>query len=276
MRLMIMTDLEGVAGVINFNDYTGFDSRYYELAKRLLTQEVNAAIEGFIAGGITEFFVVDGHGPGAINPELLHDRAELFRGHFTPIFPWGLDRDIDALAFIGQHARAGTPNSHLTHTQSCYALEFTANDFPIGEYGQLALCAKELGIPTIFASGEQALCEEAEELTPGVVTVAVKRGVSPDDGYPELTGPEYRQKKTSAIHLSPVTARRRITAGAKEAASRFVNDPDSFGYMPLEAPWTLTRQMRRTEPGAPLPERTVATDPVSFIGAQNKLFGQKV
>lgn len=85
-----------------------------------------------------------------------------------------------ALAFVGQHAKAGAPCSHITHTQWFNYIDLTINGISIGEYGQLALCAMELGVPTIFACGEKALAEEAEKLTPGVVTVVVKRGILPD------------------------------------------------------------------------------------------------
>ena len=75
MRIYIMTDQEGVAGVIDSDDYCAPDRRYYETARELLTLEVNAAIEGAIEAGATEFLVVDGHGHGSINPQLLHSAA---------------------------------------------------------------------------------------------------------------------------------------------------------------------------------------------------------
>ncbi len=77
MKLMIMTDMEGVAGMLNFEDWCVPDGRYYDKGKRLLTLEVNAAIEGFFHGGATEIVVVDGHGNGGIDPELLDERAQL-------------------------------------------------------------------------------------------------------------------------------------------------------------------------------------------------------
>ena len=75
MRVYVMTDLEGVAGVQNFNDWCLPESRYYDLAKELLTREVNAAVEGFIVGGATHTRVADGHGAGAINLLLLDPRV---------------------------------------------------------------------------------------------------------------------------------------------------------------------------------------------------------
>ena len=46
MRVYIETDLEGVAGVRNFEDWASPGGRYYDLARELLTLEINAAIEG--------------------------------------------------------------------------------------------------------------------------------------------------------------------------------------------------------------------------------------
>ena len=80
MKLYLMTDLEGVAGVMNFEDWCTPGTRYYELAKEFLTLEVNAAVEGFFEGGAAEITVADGHGPGAISPKVLDRRVELMRG----------------------------------------------------------------------------------------------------------------------------------------------------------------------------------------------------
>ena len=86
MKILIMTDLEGVAGVVSFEDQTGANSRYYEAAKKLLTAEVNAAVDGLIQVGVEEVLVVDGHGPGAIQFEDLHPAARLMHGR--PLVSW--------------------------------------------------------------------------------------------------------------------------------------------------------------------------------------------
>ncbi len=56
-----MTDVEGCAGILNFNDWCAPGGRYYEKGKAILTGEVNAAVQGFFAGGATEVVVFDGH-----------------------------------------------------------------------------------------------------------------------------------------------------------------------------------------------------------------------
>ena len=61
MKIYILTDLEGVSGVVSFDEQTSPQGRYYEQAKRLLTGEVNAACEGAFQGGADEVVVLDGH-----------------------------------------------------------------------------------------------------------------------------------------------------------------------------------------------------------------------
>ena len=51
MKVYVMTDMEGVAGVVSSTDYCAPESRYYEVGRELTTLETNAAIEGALAAG---------------------------------------------------------------------------------------------------------------------------------------------------------------------------------------------------------------------------------
>jgi len=239
-----MTDMEGCAGVLDFETWTTPQGRYFEDGKRLLTGEVNAAVEGLFEGGATEILVVDGHGAGGINPELLDPRVELMRGHDHPVWPWHLSESFDGFCCVGQHAKAGTPYSHLTHTQSCLYVDLSINDVSIGEYGQLALCAMELGVPCILACGENAFAAEAEALTPGVVAAGVKQGLLPD-GLEDADYDTYRASKLGAIHLSPQRARERIRKAAHDAAQKLQQDPSSFTYPDMSPPYVYMARLRK-------------------------------
>jgi D-amino peptidase len=265
-KIMIMTDMEGVAGVLNSEDWVIPGGRCYEKGLRLLTEEVNAAVEGLCAAGADEIVVVDGHGAGGIDPEILDERAWLVRGHREEAWPWGLDASFAGLAFVGQHAKAGTPYSHLTHTQGFRYLDLSINGTSVGEYGQLALCAMELGVPTILACGEQALCEEAERLTPGVVTVAVKCGLLPD-GLDHLDAEAYSRAKLSAMHRAPRRARALIREGAWRAMEQLEREPGSFGYPRMDAPYTRVCRLRAS--GGFPPYETRDEHPDSIIALMN-------
>lgn len=233
-RVYIMTDLEGVAGVLDHDNWCGPDSRYYELGKEFLTLEVNAAIEGFARAGATEFLVADGHGYGAINPKLLDARAQLARNWAPPPYPFGLENGWDFAAWVGQHAMSRTEYAHLPHTGSFSVFETTINGKPVGEFGEMVFCASQLGVRTIFGSGDLAFTKEAQALVPGVETVAVKRGTTPGSGD-ECDATAYGKRNLAAIHLQPQRARQLICAGAERALRRALADP-SFGIVRLNPP----------------------------------------
>ena len=236
MRIYLMTDLEGVAGVQNFELWTRPGCLFYLLARQLLTQEVNAAVEGFFAGGADSILVADGHGPGAVAVADLDPRVEYMRG-WPKSWPLGLEEGgYDFLAFVGQHAKSRTPQSNMTHTQGTGYLELSINGTAIGEFGQLSMCASQLGVRTIFASGETALAEEAQALVPGIETVWVKRGTRPGRGD-ECTEEQYRQRNGSAVHLHPQRARELIREGAQRAISRAASREEEFGIISLQPPF---------------------------------------
>jgi D-amino peptidase len=265
MKIYLMTDVEAVAGVMNFRDWCRPESRYYDLAKELLTREVNAAIDGFFAGGATRIMVADGHGCGAINPVLLDPRVELLRG-WPDGYPLLLDDSFDAVAWVGQHAMSRTELSHLTHTGDFSVFEMRINGRPIGEIGQFGLCATEMGIPCILLTGEQAACREAEDLFPGIETVAVKRGVTLGRGD-ECTAEQYMDRNTAVITRQPEKARELIRQGAERAARRAQNE--KFGLAELSAPYEIETIMR---PGNdhPTPRRSIRRHATRFAAAMNE------
>ena len=240
MKIYVMTDLEGVAGLLNFADWCTPESRYYETAKEMLTREVNACVDALFAGGATSITAADGHGKGAINPLLLDPRVELMRGWPTG-WPLLLDDTYDAVAWVGQHAKAGTEHAHLAHTQSFGYLDLSVNGVSIGEFGQFAMCASELGVRAIFLSGDRAACLEAQQLVPGIETVEVKRGTTPGTGD-ELDVRSYAQRNLGAVHLHPEKARAAIRDGAAQAIARA--QQEDFGIIRLAPPFERVARFR--------------------------------
>ena len=241
MRVYVQTDMEGVAGVLDHDNWCQPQSRYYEAGKELLTAEINAAVDGFFAAGATQILVADGHGAGGINPRLLDHRAELQRG-WARGWPLGLEEGFDFVACVGQHAKSGTEFSHITHTQWFDWLDMTVNGVSVGEFGQFAMCASELGIRFIFAAGEEALAREAQALIPGIETVAVKRGIQPGSGD-DLDTKQYMRFHLGAIHLHPQRACALIRQGAERALRRAQQDKD-FGIIPMKPPYEMTVMFR--------------------------------
>jgi len=242
-RLYIITDMEGVAGVLDSENWCKPEGRYYELGKEFLTAEVNAAIESFAHGGATEFLVADGHGYGGIDPKRLDRRAELARNWAPPSYPFNLDKGFGYIAWVGQHAMSRTENAHLAHTGSFGVFETTINGTPVGEFGEMALCATQLGVRAIFGSGDLAFTQEAKALVPGIESVAVKRGTTPDRGD-ECDADAYAKHNLAAIHCQPERARKMIRAAAERALRRAKVDT-SFGILTLKPPFERVTILRR-------------------------------
>ena len=100
MKVYVMTDMEGADGIINSDDYCVPNGRYCEIARKMVTEETNAVIEGLIEAGADDFLVVDGHSYGSIDPLLLHPSAKLLDG--KPLeYPFGCDETFDAAVIIG-------------------------------------------------------------------------------------------------------------------------------------------------------------------------------
>jgi D-amino peptidase len=232
MKVLIGTDLEGVAGVVSFTQQTYADSRYYDRAKRLLTAEVNAAVEGLLAAGVEEILVMDGHGPGGIWFDDLHPAAKLLHGRPLPprarLVP--IVSQYDVCVMIGQHAMAGVLTSNQGHTQSSRAIDYIKlNGRPIGEIAQFGLYYGGLGLPLIFLSGELDACTEVEELVPGIVTVSVQQGVG----------------RGAAISLATPEAQRRIRKGIQRAVRQQQTDP--IAPLHWEGPYVLEKRFFHTD-----------------------------
>lgn len=208
MRFYIMTDMEGVSGIVDFETYISPSSVYYEKGRKLATLEVNAAIDGILSTGVHQIVVCDGHGYGAIDIELLHKEASLIMGRpLDLMFEMG-DGYFDAFLMVGQHAMQNASGANLSHTFDHINIEsLTINNIPMGEAGVNALRAGLFGVPTIFLSGDTAACEEIQKIIHEVHTCSVKRGIT----------------RTSAICLQPENAREKIRRSVIDAVRNMEN-----------------------------------------------------
>ncbi len=267
MKYFIVTDIEGTSGVLDAAHWIYSDSQYKDKGIRLLTLELNAVIEGiYEADPDAEVTAVDGHGSGAIDTELLDERA-LYLNMRGLKRPFGLTEDYDAVMWVGQHARAGAKFAHLAHTGSFNVVYKKINDYVSSEFGDVALCAEEMGIPVIFGGGDEAFGKEMHELVPGAVTVAVKRGLQENDGA-SLTTEQYENYNVASIHIHPNKARALLKEGACNAVMKLKNEgKDAFKMVNVPtAPYVITMKLRGEE------GLLEARDDTSVIKALNASF----
>ncbi len=175
MKVYISCDMEGISGVVA-GKQTEMNGEEYKRAQKLMTSEVNAAIEGALAGGASEILVNDSHGSMRnILIEELNPSAQLISGSPKPLsMMQGIDESFDAAFFIGYHAQAGTAHSVLDHTYSGIVYQVSLNGQPMGETGLNAALAGHFGVPVVLVTGDKLLVEEAVALLERVEGVAVK------------------------------------------------------------------------------------------------------
>src|SRR5579859_7039359 len=199
MKVYISTDFEGVAGIVDW-DQIMVGSHDYELGRRLLLGELNAAIDGALQAGAQTVLVNDSHSSMRnLDPDQLHGSASLLSGKHKPLYMMeGLDSSFDAIFFIGYHGSIGASHAVLSHSYNPRAIwEARINGEIVGESALNALVAAHYGVPIALVTGDEVTVAEAERLAPPPHGVAVKRGVS----------------RTAAESLHPTEARRRIYEG---------------------------------------------------------------
>lgn len=217
MKVLISADMEGTAGIVD-RAHTAIPDRgslygiqnnaaEYDWARRLMTEEVNAAAAGAFEGGAREVWITDAHGSMRnLLPLALHRDARYVSGSpKTLCMLEGLDETFGAVLFTGYHGSAGTPASVLAHTYIGIIQDVRLNGVAMGEYGINAAVAGHFDVPVALVSGDNTVVAQVHKLLgPDVVGVEVKRGLG----------------TSAAVHLHPEKARDAIRAGAAEAVRR--------------------------------------------------------
>ena len=207
MKIWISFDMEGVAGVVDWEQCRPTGGPAYALGCELLRDEVNAAIEGAIAGGATDIVLNDSHGRMAnLDPRLIAGNATYISGRHKPRYMMqGLDESFDAVFFVGYHGSISGQPSALSHTYNPEVFAAArVNGMEVGESGINALVAEHYGVPIAFVSGDQVTREETAPFAKGAVNVTTKESIT----------------RFSATNLHPTESCQRILAGAEEAVRR--------------------------------------------------------
>ena len=177
-----------------------------------MNAEVTAACEGALAVGATAVTVKDAHGSARnLHAGQLPAPTQLIRGWSG--HPFGmvqnLDDSYDRAVFVGYHARAGAGGNPLAHTNSSmFVSEMRLNGAPVSEYRLHSLAAALVGVPVVFVSGDQTLCEEVAQHCPVTRTFATKWGEGPSQ---QSLHPD---EAVSGIREGVEAALREVDAGA--------------------------------------------------------------
>ena len=180
MKIYIVADMEGIAGVVSHDQISGTSDWELENARRQFTDEICAVCSGAMEAGVDEIYVNDFHGNGRnLVIDRLPTEVMTIRGDFRPTSGFDLlDNTFGGLVLLGAHARTGSREGVLPHTYS-NRLTFELFGQALGEYDLLSLVAGEHKVPTIMISGDAKTIEQASTNLPSTHTVVTKFGLGP-------------------------------------------------------------------------------------------------
>ncbi len=175
MRIYISADGEGITGLVNSQEmYPGEPE--YAFGRRMMTADVNAAVEGAFRGGATDVVVNDAHWTMRnILLDQLDPRADLIRGFNKPMAMMEQVQAADGVLFIGFHARVGDSDSVANETiLGKEMIGVRMNGRPVGEGEINAAIAGHFGVPVLMASGDNLLEQELKETLPDLEYAVTK------------------------------------------------------------------------------------------------------
>ncbi len=234
-KVLLIYDMEGISGATR-SEYVRANKPEYAEGRRILLNDVNAAVRGLAAGGAKSIWVQDGHASGnGAEPDLLVDQLDPrarfdFRKYPFSAYTTGLDASIDAIICVGMHARART-NGFLAHTFN-RDINYRVNDVDFTETHIVAMSAARFGIPVIMVSGDDVLGSQLQADFPDLEYAVVKTAES----------------VASAKALPPGEAQKRIEARAEAAMKKFLAGRYRAYFLP--PPYRFEVQFRNAEPMA--------------------------
>ena len=206
MKVFISFDMEGVAGIVDWSQCRA-PGQPYEEGRLLLLGEVNAAIDGAMAGGATEIVCNDSHGTmNNLDPAALHGQASYVSGRHKPLYMMqGLDATADVVFMVGYHGSISGESSVLSHTYNPSVISHVSlNGVRVGESGINALVALAYRVPVGLITGDRQTAGEARPFLADAELVVVKESFT----------------RFGASNLHPEMAQAMITDGARRAVER--------------------------------------------------------
>jgi D-amino peptidase len=180
-KVFISADMEGISG-ISGSDQLSATGAEYNRSRKMMADDVNAAVRGARRGGATEVVVNDSHGSmrNLRLEDLEGDDVRLISHSFKRSgMMEGLDESFDSVIFIGYHAKAGNAEGLFAHTGSGVLRDVRVNGQSLGEGGLNTMVAAWYGVPVALVTGDDVAVKQVAEVATSAKTVAVKRAINP-------------------------------------------------------------------------------------------------
>lgn len=207
-KVFISVDIEGMEGVVS-GLQTNRKNSDFNVARKRLAKDVNAAIEACLDYGVEEIIVCDAHADMEnILIEDLHPEAQLISGAIRSSLQMeSFDETYDALIVFGHSGAGMSYGGVIDHTWNggkIYNIRLNGERYNT-EALLNAVVAGHYNVPLITIIGDTAVCNEVKEIIPNVSTVVVKEGLS----------------RFSAKSIHPTKARELIYKGVKKGLETY-------------------------------------------------------
>jgi D-amino peptidase len=205
VKVLISTDMEGVAGVTHLAQCRPSHADYPRF-RRLLTYEVNAAVDGAFEGGADEVVVNDAHFMMTnIIIEELDPRSSLISGSNKLLCQMeGIDQSVGAVFFVGYHEGDGDGDGVVNHTLMSATIRCVrVNGASVDEATLNALVAADYGVPVALVTGDDRVCAAAAAHLRDVEVAPVKRAIdrlSAESRSVESARALIRDRARAAVH----------------------------------------------------------------------------
>ena len=203
MNVYISADMEGTAGICAWTQCDPTNLTEYPYYRKLMSQEIAAAIAGARDAGATDVLVNDSHSAMRnVLWEELPDDVRVISGNRKPFsMAEGADGAFGAAFFTGYHAGIGE-RGVLDHTytgQTIYGVRI--NGVRCNEALMNAALLGVFRVPVTLITGDRVAVQETLEHLPWVTGVITKEPIG----------------RYAANSLSPAKVRELIQAGARTA-----------------------------------------------------------
>lgn len=201
MKVLISVDFEGITGATSWASTNLEDVQFPAVAAQMKA-EAMAAANGAQDAGADEIYIKDAHDTG-LNFEITG-----FPRQCRFIKSWascpesmiaGIDSTFDAVLYVGYHSPAGFDQSPLSHTMNRGNNYVKFNGEICSEFLMHAYLAEEMGVPSVFISGDEGICSHARSYFPNIVSCPVKKGLG-----------------DATINITPEEACEKIREGARK------------------------------------------------------------
>jgi len=205
MKIYISADIEGVTGVTHWDETLKKETDYREFQEQM-TAEVLAACTGALKAGAKEIYIKDAHDTGRnLIASRLPEQVKLIREWSKHPYSMmqELDESFNAVLMVGYHSAAASQTSPLSHTLTDNFSSIKINGKPASEFLINSYTAGLAGVPVVFVSGDNGICDEALAFNERIWTVSVQEGIG-----------------ASTVSIHPQVAVKKIEEGVEAALSK--------------------------------------------------------